>query len=45
MSLLRFVIDRAIIQARTDAAVVIAVILAALTWPWDLVLDIVGIGP
>jgi hypothetical protein len=41
--MIRFILDRAIAQARTDMAVVVAVILAALTWPWDLALDLLGV--
>lgn len=43
--MLRFILDRAANQLRTDAAVFVAMWLAFACWPFDLIFDLIGIAP
>lgn len=43
--MIRFILDRAFCQLRTDAAVLVAMWLAFACWPFDLIFDLIGVAP
>lgn len=45
MTFLRFLFDRSLDVLRHDAATFVVLVLTAMCWPFDLVLDVMGVAP